>query len=279
MSCCGQKDVGEKGNLKNTIELVREGYAEIARNASSCCSTNSCCSTTTNSADVLAQKLGYNNDEIIGNLGLSCGNPTALASLKPGEVVLDLGSGGGLDCFNASKAVGKTGKVIGIDMTKEMISIAEKNAIKHQERTGLSNVEFKLAEIEKLPIQDDSIDCIISNCVINLSTDKQSVFHEAHRVLKSGGRMHVSDICLLKPLPPSVVTNISAYIGCISGSISINDYIACCVAAGFPKDTIEYKLKPAYVEALLDGNAPWLDNLDDNVDKCISSVDFTIRKP
>jgi arsenite methyltransferase len=279
MSCCGQKGVGEKDNQQNTIELVREGYAEIARNASSCCTTNSCCSTTTNSADALAQKLGYNNDEVIGNLGLSCGNPTALASLKPGEVVLDLGSGGGLDCFNASKAVGETGKVIGIDMTKEMISIAEKNVIKHKERTGLSNVEFKLAEIEKLPIQDDSIDCIISNCVINLSTDKQSVFHEAYRVLKSGGRMHVSDICLLKPLPPSVVTSITAYIGCISGSISINDYIACCVAAGFPKDTIEYKLKPAYVEALLDGNAPWLDNLDDNVDKCISSVDFTIRKP
>jgi ubiquinone/menaquinone biosynthesis C-methylase UbiE len=165
------------------------------------------------------------------NLGLGCGNPIALANLKEGETVLDLGSGAGFDAFLASKIVGKSGKVIGVDMTPEMIARAKKNAIKG----GYKNVEFKLGEIEDLPIEDNSIDAIISNCVINLSPDKEKVFQEIFRVLKKGGRFIVSDIVLSRPLPEKLRKSMAAYTACIAGAVSKEEYLIFMGKAGFKK--------------------------------------------
>lgn len=162
-------------------------------------------------------------------MGLSCGNPTAFASLKPGETVVDLGSGGGLDVFLAASKVGPTGKAIGIDMTEEMINLARRNAAK----AGVENAEFHVATIDKLPLPDASVDCVISNCVINLASDKPAVFREVARVLKPGGRLAVSDIALKRPLPPEVGNNLMAYVGCIAGAIPIEDYWAGLIDAGF----------------------------------------------
>ncbi|MFC1920691.1 arsenite methyltransferase [Chloroflexota bacterium] len=163
------------------------------------------------------------------NLGLGCGNPVAIASLKEGEVVLDLGSGAGFDSFLASNAVGLTGKAIGVDMTPEMLALARENARKG----GYENVEFRLGEIENLPVADDSIDVIISNCVINLSPEKKRVFAEAFRVLKPGGRVMVSDIVLLKELPEEVRNSAEAYVGCIAGATMKDEYIGAIKLAGF----------------------------------------------
>lgn len=168
------------------------------------------------------------------NLGLGCGNPTALASLKEGEIVLDLGSGGGLDCFLAAEKVGQPGKVIGVDMTPEMVSLARKNA----EKGNHTNVEFRLGEIENLPVADNTVDVIISNCVINLSPDKGRVFQEAYRVLKPGGRLMISDIALLKPLPEFVKESIAAYVGCVAGALLKDDYISAVASAGFENVTV-----------------------------------------
>ena len=162
------------------------------------------------------------------NLGLGCGNPVALASLKQGEVVLDLGAGGGFDCFLAAKRVGKKGKVIGVDMTPEMVHKARENA----SRGGYANVEFRLGEIEHLPVADNSVDVVISNCVINLAPDKGKVFSEAFRVLKPGGRMMISDLALLKELPESVRSSVEAYVGCISGAMLRDDYLEAIRKAG-----------------------------------------------
>jgi SAM-dependent methyltransferase len=162
-------------------------------------------------------------------MGLSCGNPTATTNLRPGEVVVDLGSGGGLDVFLAARKVGPSGKAIGIDMTPEMLERARANA----EKQGLPNVEFHHATIDKMPLPDASADCVISNCVINLAEDKRAVFREIFRVLKPGGRVAVSDIALKKPLPPEVGSDILAYVGCIAGAILIVDYVEGLKAAGF----------------------------------------------
>ena len=184
-------------------KVVREGYSKVAREANSCCSasTASCCAPAS-SAENISTKIGYSQEELKrvpegANLGLGCGNPIALASLKEDETVLDLGSGAGLDCFLAVKKVGAKGKVIGVDMTPEMIDKARDNA----QKEGYENVEFRLGEIENLPVSDESIDIVISNCVINLSPDKRRVFDETFRVLRSSGRLMVSDIVLLKELP------------------------------------------------------------------------------
>ena len=168
------------------------------------------------------------------NLGLGCGNPVALASIKDGETVVDLGSGAGFDCFLAASRVGQHGRVIGVDMTPEMVARARENAIKG----GYSNVEFRLGEIENLPVEDSLADLVISNCVINLSTDKARVFAEAYRVLKPSGRLMVSDIVLLKPLPPPILNSIAAYVGCIAGAAMKTDYIAAIRTAGFQDVTI-----------------------------------------
>ncbi len=186
----------------------------------------------------VAEAFGYSPEELSSipaeaNMGLSCGNPTATANLREGETVVDLGSGGGLDVFLAAARVGPSGRAIGIDMTPEMIDLARQNAAKGNNGAGYSNVEFHLATIDKLPLPDSSVDCVISNCVINLATDKPAVFREIARVLKPGGRLAVSDIALRKPLPGEVSEDVFAYVGCIAGAILIEDYQRQLIEAGF----------------------------------------------
>ena len=207
------------------VDAVRAKYGEVAQGPLS-----------TDDAGVraIAQAFGYSPEELssipaAANMGLSCGNPTAFATLRPGETVVDLGSGGGLDVFLAAKKVGPTGKAIGIDMTPQMIQRAKTNA----QNGGYTNVEFHLAAIEKIPLPDAVADCIISNCVINLSADKPRVFREMFRLLKPGGRIAASDIALKKPLPPELAGDVAAYVGCIAGAILIDDYRRGLLDAGF----------------------------------------------
>ena len=186
----------------------------------------------------VAEAFGYTPEELASipaeaNMGLSCGNPTAFASLKPGEIVVDLGCGGGLDVFLAAKKVGPTGKAIGIDMTPEMLDLARRNAAKADGGKPITNVEFHQATIDKLPLPDASVDCVISNCVINLAPDKPAVFREIARVLKPGGRLAVSDIALKKPLPAEIGSDLMAYVGCIAGAILIEEYRRQLIEAGF----------------------------------------------
>jgi len=219
--------------VKDIKKIVREGYAKIAKQNGSCCTTRTCCGNA-NPAETISKSIGYTEDEMKAvpenaNLGLGCGNPVALASLKEGDVVLDLGSGAGFDVFLAAQRVGKTGRVIGVDMTEEMTEKATANA----KRGGYSNVEFRLGEIEKLPAEANSVDVIISNCVINLSPDKISVFKEAFRVLKPGGRLMVSDLVLVKELPAIIKESVEAYVGCLAGAIFKKDYLNYIKGAGF----------------------------------------------
>jgi len=221
-------------NKEETKKIVREGYAKVAKQSSSCCGPVSSCCGTVDRAQDISKKIGYTEEELNSipegaNLGLGCGNPVAIASLKEGETVLDLGSGPGLDCFLAADKVGKSGKVIGVDMTTEMIERARTNVAKG----NYSNVEFRLGEIENLPVADNSVDVVISNCVINLSPDKRKVFQESFRVLKPGGRIMVSDVVLSKELPEFLNDSIDAYIGCISGAITKDKYIDTVRSAGF----------------------------------------------
>jgi len=215
-------------------KIVRKGYAKIAKQKGSCCTPSASSCNSDKLSDELSRRIGYSEEELKSvpegaNLGLGCGNPTAFASLKEGETVLDLGSGGGLDCFLAANKVGSNGKVIGVDMTPEMIDKARENARKGKRK----NVEFRLREIENLPAADNSVDVIISNCVINLSASKKRVFEEAFRVLKPGGRLMVSDIVLLKALPDAIKKNIDAYIGCLSGAEMKQEYLTTVKTAGF----------------------------------------------
>ncbi|MDH5596267.1 MAG: arsenite methyltransferase [Candidatus Bathyarchaeota archaeon] len=215
-------------------KVVREGYAKIAKTEDSCCgSTVSCCDST-NLHEEISKKIGYAEEELRSvpegaNLGLGCGNPVVLASLKKGETVLDLGSGAGLDCFLAANKVGEKGRVIGVDMTPEMIDKARENT----RENNYKNVEFRLGEIENLPVADNTVDVIISNCVINLSPNKRRVFKEAFRALKPGGRLMVSDIVLLKELPEAIKKSVKAYIGCLSGAAMKDKYIETIKEAGF----------------------------------------------
>lgn len=221
--------------MKNEIKkIVREGYAKIVKNNSSCCvPVNSCCGSG-NLAQDASKKVGYTDKELKtvpegANLGLGCGNPIALASLREGETVLDLGSGAGFDCFLAANKVGRSGRVIGVDMTSEMIEKARENA----KKGDYGNVEFRLGEIETLPVADNSVDIVVSNCVINLSPDKRRVFEEAFRVLKPGGRLMVSDIVWLKELPDAIKNSVDAYVGCLSGAMMKDMYLKTIKAAGF----------------------------------------------
>lgn len=214
-------------------KVVREDYAAVARGARSCCGSTCSCNEG-ELVQTVSKDIGYSDEELKSvpdgaNMGLGCGNPIALASLVEGETVLDLGSGGGFDCFLASNKVGQTGKVIGVDMTPEMLEKARGNA----EKGGYRNVEFRLGEIENLPAADNSVDAIISNCVINLSTDKKQVFGEAFRVLKPGGRLMISDIVLLKELPDFILNSVAAYSGCISGAMLKEAYLEMIKEAGF----------------------------------------------
>jgi SAM-dependent methyltransferase len=219
---------------KDVKKIVRKGYAKIAVQGGSCCGPASPCCGSVDLAQDISRKIGYSEEELKvapegANLGLGCGNPVALASLREGETVLDLGSGAGFDCFLAANRVGEKGKVIGVDMTSEMIEKAKENGRKG----SYENVEFKLGEIEKLPVLDNSIDAVISNCVINLSPDKAKVFQEAFRILKPGGRLMISDIVLLKELPASIKESVEAYVGCLSGAMMKDEYMEKIKAAGF----------------------------------------------
>ncbi len=226
-------------NLRNEEirQTVSKSYGEIANSGTDGCgrATTSCCDPGNNrTAEDISVSLGYSNDDVStvpegANMGLGCGNPQAIASLQPGETVLDLGSGGGFDCFLAAKAVGNNGYVIGVDMTPEMINKARKNAVK----AGLNNVEFRLGEIEHLPLADSTVDVIISNCVINLSPEKTKVFREAFRVLKKGGRLAVSDIVATIQLPDDVKEDLALYTGCMAGASHIDELKSILEDAGF----------------------------------------------
>ena len=224
---------------KKIKKIVKEAYGKIARQQTGCGCASSACGTDTGQ---FAKSIGYTEEELKNipseaNLGLSCGNPTALAGLKEGEVVLDLGSGAGFDCFLAASKVGRSGKVIGVDMTAEMIEKARANAKKN----AIENVEFKLGEIENLPLAGSSVDVIISNCVINLSADKLKTCQEAYRVLKPGGRIAISDMALTQELPQKVRWNIEAYTGCVAGAMLVDEYKKIVEAAGLKEVKITIK--------------------------------------
>ena len=224
---------------KDIKDIVREKYGNIAATSGSCCPSASCCGDGSALVQV-GQRIGYSEAELTAvpegaNLGLGCGNPIALASLQEGEAVLDLGSGAGFDCFLAADRVGPAGRVIGVDMNPEMLERARENARKD----GIENVEFRQGDIESLPVEDGSVDVIISNCVINLAPDKIRVFKEAFRVLKPGGRIMVSDIVLTRPLPDALKNSVAAYIGCVAGASLKEDYLGAMRQAGFEGVTVQ----------------------------------------
>jgi SAM-dependent methyltransferase len=225
---------------------VQARYGAIARSSECGCGAAApgapCCSGAS-AADAKSGAMGYSPEELAAvpegaNLGLGCGNPQAIAALKPGETVLDLGSGGGFDCFLAARAVGETGKAIGVDMTPDMIRLARRNA----QKAGVANVEFRLGEIEHLPVADASVDVILSNCVINLSADKPQVFREAFRALRRGGRLAVSDVVASAEIPAEVKADLASYSSCVAGAVSADALRAMLAEAGFadirirPKD-------------------------------------------
>ena len=241
-------------------KAVRRGYAKIAKKGGTCCGSRASCCEGPSTSEAISTKIGYDRDELKSvpegaNLGLGCGNPVALASLRKGEAVLDLGSGAGLDCFLAAKKVGAKGKIIGVDMTPEMIDKARSNARKGK----YANVEFRLGEIENLPVADDSVDVVISNCVINLSTNKRRVFEEAFRALRPGGRLMISDLVLLRELPEVIRRSAEAYVGCLAGAMMKGRYLKTIRDVGF-RDTrvveeahfpIEYMLNDPTAKAVI----------------------------
>ena len=276
--------MGKEMNDQDIKNAVKEGYSRVARNASSCCGSGCCSSAKPVS---ISKKIGYTDEQMRSvpegaNLGLGCGNPIALASLKEGEAVLDLGSGAGFDCFLASNAVGPQGRVIGVDMTEEMLVRAKANA----KKGGYGNVEFRLGEIEALPVEDNFVDAIISNCVINLVPDKKKAFREAFRVLRPGGRLMVSDIVLKKKLPDSVLQSIEAYVGCVAGAVTKEKYLDAISSAGFEDvqliEEVDFPLDCMVADP--HGKAI-LKSLDDSVEEIkrvegfISSIKVSGRKP
>ncbi len=269
--CCPEPDAAPSSRGGDVRDRVREGYAEIARSgqwsgvrpaSASVAATEAgggCCGPTTLTPAQVALAVGYADADLTvlpegSNMGLSCGNPTALASLKPGEVVLDLGSGGGFDCFIAGPKVGAAGRVIGVDMTPEMLTKARGNLAGYREQSGLDNVEFRLGEIEHLPVADGSIDVVISNCVINLSPDKPQVWREIARVLRPGGRVAVSDLALLKPLPSDVRDDLEALVGCVAGADLVDDVRTAILDAGLTD--LQMTAKPQYIEAMTSWEDP-----------------------
>lgn len=243
-------------------EQVRARYAGIALQAEQGCGCGTC--------GTAAQELGYTEAEVSAapaeaNLGLGCGNPTALASIHPGETILDLGSGGGLDCFLAARQTGPTGRVMGVDMTPEMIAKARANAAK----SGFTNVEFRLGEIEHLPVADNAVDLIVSNCVINLSPDKPQVLREAFRVLHPGGRLALADIVALQPIPEALQADWAAYTGCIAGAASPAEWEAMLREAGFTDIRVQVK------EASRQFINQWMAGAGEYV----ASADITARVP
>jgi arsenite methyltransferase len=247
-------------NAENVRETVRHSYAQIAQDHGSCCGpAPTCCGSAPAASDNLAKHIGYSAEELAAlpegaNMGLSCGNPNALAALQPGEVLLDLGAGGGFDVFIAGRRVGPSGRAIGVDMTPEMLAKARKNLVVYRERSGLDNVEFRLGEIEHLPVADASVDVVISNCVINLSPDKPQVWREIARVLKPGGRVAVSDLALLKPLPPALAESVEALVGCVAGAVLVSETERMAKESGLVD--IVLTAKSAYVDGMVDWQDP-----------------------
>ena len=281
-------------NSSSIRDQVREGYGRIARESAptGCCGSSSngggCCGPVALSPEQVATAVGYSSQELAAmpdgaNMGLSCGNPNALASLQPGEVVLDLGSGGGFDCFIAGPKVGPAGRVIGVDMTPDMISKARRNLDEYRRHSGLDNVEFRLGEIENLPIADASVDVVISNCVLNLSPDKPQVWREIARVLKSGGRVAVSDLALVRPLPASVRQDVEALIGCIAGAVLVDDTQAMMREAGLTNIVLTHKNQ--YIDSMTDFQDPLYAKIvqalptGSKASDYITSLDIAARKP
>ena len=231
-------------NAQEIKRFVQERYASLAQQAGSCCSSSCCGSEAVGTQEAERAARLYSQEELqsipkgADEISLGCGNPTAIAQLKSGDTVLDLGSGGGIDCFLAAQQVGANGKVIGLDMTPDMIKLARQNAAE----VGAENVEFRLGEMENMPVEAESVDVIISNCVINLSPDKDRVFREAYRVLKPGGRLCVSDIVTIGELPKEVRENLNAWAGCVAGALDRDIYLGKISAAGFENVSVE---KPA----------------------------------
>jgi SAM-dependent methyltransferase len=298
----------EQGDSEAVRAAVRQGYAEIARgdrpkapstplasdarnasaSASSCCGPKGGCGVASSDAGALAAQVGYSQAELASlpegtNMGLSCGNPTAIASLRPGEVVLDLGSGGGMDAFIAGPKVGARGRIIGVDMTADMLAKARRNTAAYAQRTGLDNVEFRLGEIEHLPVADASVDVVISNCVLNLSPDKPQVWREIARVLKPGGRVAVSDLALLRPLPDEVVSMVEALIGCVAGAVLADETEGMARAAGLADIVLEKK--DEYMRAMTSFEDPLYRKIAESLPEGTSPADYitslnvTARKP
>jgi SAM-dependent methyltransferase len=245
--CCGESktDTAKTGccGADAARTQVREGYARVAREQGSCCGPAGC---GTDTAQALAEGVGYAASDLEtlpegANMGLSCGNPTALASLREGEVVVDLGSGGGFDVFLAARRVGETGRSIGVDMTPDMLDTARRNAAAFREAGGPDTVEFRLGEIEHLPLADNSADVVISNCVINLSPEKAQVWREMARVLRPGGRVAVSDMAILRPLPEAALAVAESLVGCVAGAVTIEETVRMAEAAGFADVQVERK--------------------------------------
>jgi SAM-dependent methyltransferase len=275
-------------NGADVHEQVRTGYGAIARGGAESCCGGGCCGPATLTAGALAERIGYDAAEIEAlpdgaNMGLSCGNPGAIASLAPGETVLDLGSGGGFDVFLCGPKVGPRGRVIGVDMTADMVTRARRNLVQYQQRTGLDNVEFRLGEIEHLPVADASIDVVISNCVINLSPDKPRVWREIARVLKPGGRVAVSDLALLRALPQSIAQMVEALVGCIAGAALVDDLRRMMVDAGLTE--VELRSKPEYIAAMASSGDPLYGRLLEHLPPgttpadFVTSLEITARKP
>jgi len=247
-----------------TRTIVREHYAKVSKGETGC--APGCCGTMP--ADQ-SRMLGYSADELDAvpegaDMGLGCGNPSAIASLRPGETVLDLGAGGGFDCFLAARAVGPTGKVIGVDMTHDMVTLARGNARK----VNATNVEFRLGEIEHLPVADGTVDVILSNCVINLSPDKQAVFDEAFRALRVGGRLAISDVVAIAPIPEAVENEVAAVCGCVGGAAPLEEVRGMLAKAGFK--SIEITISP--------NSAQIVDSWMPDVSKFIASATIEARR-
>ena len=264
-------------NKQHITETVRSGYAAIATGAQ-----RSCCSgSRSGQADParLAESLGYDAKTLArlpegANMGLSCGNPVAMAALMEGQTVLDLGSGGGFDVFQAGERVKASGRVIGVDMTPEMLAKARKNIAAYREATGLDNVEYRLGEIEHLPMADSSVDVVLSNCVINLSPDKAQVWREIFRVLKPGGKVAVSDLALFKPLPNNIREMAAALVGCVAGAMLVETSAALLEKTGF--DQIKLTPKPGYVQSMQDWNDPLYAEIATNLPKGEELADYVV---
>lgn len=289
--CCPPGGSGARAPDADTVrDQVREGYAAIARGG--CCGPSGagggCCGATAFTPEQLAQAVGYTSAELAAmpegaNMGLSCGNPTAIAALRPGEVVLDLGSGGGFDCFVAGPKVGPAGRVIGVDMTPDMLAKARRNIASYRAQTGLDNVEFRLGEIEALPVADASVDVVISNCVLNLSPDKPRVWREIARVLRPGGRVAVSDLALLLPLPDAVKADVEALVGCVAGAVLVEETRVMAREAGLTN--VVLTSKPHYIDAMTDWQDPLYRRIvaalpaGSRTSDYITSLDVAARKP